>query len=872
MPKNKLYHTLQTSTTFKADENLQLLTNSKQENYAHYRLPTPSISIALKQDDPQSLLTLTAQHLSFYEEKDDDSPYHHTAYFKDRKGDKYKSHVFFNPMDQIIKITWQLQNGDNVYTNRSLPDTLCDALMELARGESFKLIAPIQQQAKEKFDFYYHEYQELEKNLAALSQNMAANQQAYQAGIVAMLRLLKPLTAFDPYYQPLLRFFTQVNSILRLSTPDSLPQQANQSTIDDEKNEAPATIMIPKNKVQASQPKKAGPSLQSLIISAQDTQEKFENAENLNIALDLFMQAHQQVQDLLISVEFIEQEKSPAQITVADVNQAYVLFRKNREAGKNLLISLLSNKQFDLASQLQNFTDLLLPDYIEKALTNGDAELLNFLLTHGHFAIDTYLIGEPPVPPVLFCFLNHNDAIPQTACLSVLIKHKASLMVEVPNNKGPLAHILHQQNQPLKAALAENIAFLGTSLFYKLAAYFKNCAAHATTPEEQQQHTFIAQNYKYQTTLYQGTTKLPVLQELVTTVASHSTSTGRSQPLPVEDPEIKAERSRLQETTSLILQAMDPNTRRKTIARGLTEIKPYIMPFIEGSGAGQKINKEQALALLNLQNQLAELKYQKTAIVAAMENPALAKKARKNLLNQLNKINTKIVELKAAFKHRLISPTVAQASPPHHAQTLTSSTLSETAIYFPTQDHALYDYVSLDPSGTDPQIFNQVKKTLVTALGSPMTHQDLIGLNSLQAHRIKPYPLPALSSPEETKHDDPTVIAAAINPSHHQSKNARKKAAKKKARARLKADSARTNTTDASNLATSVETLSLLEENEPRTRSSTVTVSVTGLFGASNQSLANSSLVTPRADLPVNPNIQANPTVATPPAPAPHPS
>ncbi|HVY53777.1 MAG TPA: hypothetical protein VHA13_04595, partial [Gammaproteobacteria bacterium] len=75
---------------------------------------------------------------------------------------------------------------------------------------------------------------------------------------------------------------------------------------------------------------------------------------------------------------------------------------------------------------------------IKLALVKGNDKLLEFLLQNGSFPINTFIVNSN-LNPILYCIENDKPESPKAGCLSVLIKHGASLQVK--DSQGlPAAH------------------------------------------------------------------------------------------------------------------------------------------------------------------------------------------------------------------------------------------------------------------------------------------------------------------------------------------------------------------------------------------------------------------------------------------------
>lgn len=130
------------------------------------------------------------------------------------------------------------------------------------------------------------------------------------------------------------------------------------------------------------------------------------------------------------------------------------------KVGANLLNSLLFHDQFELAALLTSFHHLLRAEkYLNVALQMRNPGLLDFILQYGDVDVNHQEVTvrkKPYQTMVHACFYEDRPNQSMSECLSILIKHGASLLV--PDDKGlPLAYrILETEAHPLCKALFMN--------------------------------------------------------------------------------------------------------------------------------------------------------------------------------------------------------------------------------------------------------------------------------------------------------------------------------------------------------------------------------------------------------------------------------
>lgn len=302
--------------------------------------------------------------------------------------------------------------------------------------------------------------------MCILSQNLNLNKDLYKARLQQIFDLLLSLSTYhyNDKYTTYLFLFTQIRNSLD-STETTIPIKDPQ-IVENEKD----TTIVPSQTNNLTfnffATKKNKSAQLSPIDQAVEAKNHLIAKKLLPIAeqLSAFMVFEEKVSDALLV------EDSRQLSTFENTLKLKTLFSEKLAEGKRLLVSLLFEGKYELASKLQKYAPSVAEKLIAIALNKGNAEMLSFLLTHSQYAINTSIIIDN-LTPVIFCF-KHDDAASKARCLSVLIKHKASIMIKV-NNGLPLAYYLLNAPSPaLKQALIDNTELtIGYPPFYKALIY-----------------------------------------------------------------------------------------------------------------------------------------------------------------------------------------------------------------------------------------------------------------------------------------------------------------------------------------------------------------------------------------------------------------
>ena len=471
MAHNRLYRfitgELLTAKAVRGLEKSQFLckTNKEQKNYVMYRLVGgKKVMLSAEQGWQYHLKT---HHVSFYEIQVDNntylSQYHYTAYFVDQNNKKYQLHVYFNQKDQVATSpVFSLQDADD---KQAVSAEFSESLVQFAIEQSVDFMAELRQQHREKLAGLENRYGELERQLVALSLDLPGNRGVYLQRLDEAIGVVELLSRYheDKQYESLAGLFKRIKYAV-----ESLPVDAVIAAEQDAPNLGkPALPASPVAMPRESTPMVVKQSLEAWVQRAIEARDAYfaaikeENNSAYAEQVQAFLGFHQHThQALLFS------DDDGYQVTVKQVQKIQQLLTENIAQAKKLLENILLKSQFELAYTLRQFVNPVPEKWVKMALATGNAKLLDFLLTHGDVAMNTFTVREG-LSPVLFCFTKHNEKLSKAECLAVLVKHKASVMVSAADGLPVAHHILSVANHPLQKALLDNVDAAGKIKLYK---------------------------------------------------------------------------------------------------------------------------------------------------------------------------------------------------------------------------------------------------------------------------------------------------------------------------------------------------------------------------------------------------------------------
>ena len=525
---NKLYRfikiTVSQTTNSTANGEFKFLKNNDQQSYVLYELK--HVKSILMDDVNVQSYKLTSHHISVYEFQDKSKPhlsqYHYTAYFENRQDQQFRLHVYFDQNDQLTTapVFAELQ-GNNEYISQSTTAVFAEMLYEFAMAHCAHFMGEMRTQFSADLNRLKQAYNKTEQFLAELSQDLQRNRASYLISLKQAISCLDKLSVLqdDLHYKATARFLKRLEQSMLL-TPQELPKLLPSAEEKEQETNNSAQMPVGSQSLADTEKlwrQKEIANLCQLLVSQHHFDEnlefvkdllRFKKPENLEslssdqleqtclslvrqakqliieiekyysstpkisfkTQLDIFNILNQLAQDLY---RFIDSSKLT--FPLSEVQHIQFLQCKVYEHGKKLLATLLIGNQFDLADKLIGFAKSLPDSLFKMALVKGDARLLDYLLTQGDFAINTYIVKDN-LTPVLFCFYHHSATSSKVDCLSVLIKHKASIMVAARDGLPVAYHISQQESHPLyKALLANDKDYLGRPEFYKtLICYLNN--------------------------------------------------------------------------------------------------------------------------------------------------------------------------------------------------------------------------------------------------------------------------------------------------------------------------------------------------------------------------------------------------------------
>lgn len=474
--------------------------NLDQKNYIRYDLPVSKNSFV----EENQCFNLISHHLSFYEFTMNKNPrlsqYHYTAYFEDENQQKYQLHVYFDSNDQLTTDpVFSLETETNCFRKKNTSDELMAMLTQFAMDKSHKLIAELRQQFDSNVSSLEKKYNELEQQLTLLSIDMVHNHIAYQSSLNETISILSRLADYYPNseYKESLTLFKRIQILIPTMNKKEKPFT---NPTNDENNTSDKPII--KTKIIVTKDSFHDNTLSTLIQQAETAKNTFLSCEeDLHSRAELFLNFNNDACEVLAISTHEHLAIKPQNLQAIES----LVSSKNIE-GKKLLIDLLMHNQFEQAYNLRRFLIPIPDNLVKMALATGNAKLLDFLLTHGNFPINTFTVVDQ-LSPTLFCFVKDNSKFPKAGCLSVLIKHGASLFIPAHDGLPIAHHILSIPNHPLKKALIDNADLtLGKPHFYKtlIRLLENNLPGNILDDTQKTRILFSIEEYKASLTLVSG--------------------------------------------------------------------------------------------------------------------------------------------------------------------------------------------------------------------------------------------------------------------------------------------------------------------------------------------------------------------------------
>lgn len=415
---------------------------------------------------------LTGHHLSFYRKRIDHSQYHYTAYFTDANDEHYQLHIYFNENDQTIGQPEFTLHKDSAKQTVATDGLLTHALHELAVAESHDAISELRQAHLQTLAALEQDYDKSMKSLTTLSKDLSRNLPEYQQTLKDSLEILTQLASFHTN-----KYYAQVRNLLvkRAKVIGQRVQEHHSSDSDDDYEATPATVTTTTTHVAAAVGTRSARAVSSENKKKSPTKPMLEEPAPRKFSIATEIDALKQARDNFLTyhardlsehtnlMKLYERAMRQAHLKIVghdkripqdELDTLQELTYEHDQQMRKFLTRLLLSNEFQLAKEIHSYVSLLNPSILAVALRAGKHELLDFLLTYGCFAINTF-----PLPgnltPVTYCVAEDSEQTPKVKCLEVLIRHGASLMVRWQGI--PVAYqIVSTINHPLKPALMEN--------------------------------------------------------------------------------------------------------------------------------------------------------------------------------------------------------------------------------------------------------------------------------------------------------------------------------------------------------------------------------------------------------------------------------
>lgn len=475
--KNILYYFLKNEINFLKEESFFQPKNFKFKNpndktsYTLYDLPFLDLTL---EDDDHGVYVLTSHHVSFYEMESLENPalsqYHYTCYFT-KDGKEYELHAFFNRNDQLAtNVIFSIKKDDGLYHKQKISEELSEELTTLAINQCFNFISAFRKQFLEKFLSLTKSYETTEAELANLSKNLEVNYDEYQKKSREIVATLEQLAnySYDSQYDALYQLFLNYKIAFHPTgqSPETITQEATENSTQESKPAISVTNLSTNNNEQDNK-------IAIDIQKAEQTRDKYLalTKDSTKERIDAFLAFDTAISDLTAA------SLTSQHSFTHDWQKFQSLTSQCLLEGKKLLLYLLFSKQIELANLLKKFAGLISENIITMMIKNGNALALDFLLTNCTFAINTSLIDG--LPPVHYCLFRDTETKPNIDCFSILIKHKASLMLKLSNGLPFAHHMFSTHHAFIKALYKYPDHYVGNPHFYKqlikqTTAYMKN--------------------------------------------------------------------------------------------------------------------------------------------------------------------------------------------------------------------------------------------------------------------------------------------------------------------------------------------------------------------------------------------------------------
>lgn len=507
-------------------------TSINEEIYIRIDLKRDKNSLII--DDDTSYL-LQDHHISFYE-MPKNGQYHYTAYFLDKELKRYQLHVYFDEQDELIEcapVEFAKYNDETETYQTLASERLNEQFITLANNKIAPIICKIREKHTKEVERLEQEYQVNERQSSLLSKEN--HHKNYLESLENTLATLERLVALggQSYYQSAKKLIEGSISYIKEQQNSAAASVSKKKKKQIKKEEEPNVLNTKTPASDVSNPN------QKKTTSSSDDKKLEVNISKLMKLLQTLNQITPEKQVLLIKNIFsivnqwilTNEQKELCQ----KINELYGLtYFKGGSLLCDLIVEDKVKNRFQLAAQLEPFHEGLNSKLLSMALDAGDCELLDFILTYKKFYINalSFEIDDGFYPSAVhFCYQIDDESM--ISCLSVLIKHGASVFVK--DEQGlPIAYrILSEPNHPLQKAFEENkeLTLKSASFYQKLIKSLQSCLNLKNLGETEKQKLATAiELYKQELKNINSATQLPRSQLTLFALPLNKTDIDSEQP------------------------------------------------------------------------------------------------------------------------------------------------------------------------------------------------------------------------------------------------------------------------------------------------------------------------------------------------------
>ncbi|KTC86490.1 hypothetical protein [Legionella brunensis] len=514
MPQNTLFnfidsHVVSNTPPIPLYANLAL--DRDREGHRYYRFELERSNPVILKSETQEYRLLD-HHVSIYETEYRDNPnlsqYHYTAYFKNREGTKFRLHVYFNANDKLtMKAAFARKNADTFTAINT--EKLEDEFIGLAIANVKPVITNLRKKHTDIVKTLEKQYSQLEQEARILFSQRDDKFDEYIEKLEEICTTLKALIPLVRHktYKEIYKFIAHTKHSMEAQMIAETSSTTVEADTKSEIMEAPSADEIANSSnvhilTALSRKKRRIPQHKNESSSKLETQVLQLTASFKELATSDEIAQAKNIELLLTKIyglSLLLEERTDAPFEA--IQQLDNLRRDLHQLGEKLLPTLLlAKKEFVLAGQLTSFHHLLTDKYLNLALQMRNVELLDFVLTYGDFNLNSQPVtvrDKTYQSAAHACVSCNSSSNPMSTCLSILLKHGASLCIAGDNGL-PLAYeIMSVDNHPLSKALIENRnkTIDSVTFFQELRSILKNYLNHTSVSIEER--SIMTREIKY---------------------------------------------------------------------------------------------------------------------------------------------------------------------------------------------------------------------------------------------------------------------------------------------------------------------------------------------------------------------------------------